>query len=230
LAQGLIKLVPKTPTRSRHEPFPSWAPAEAVEFLKEYRAQATHYTKNDPRQVVPDMLERLLTCDDMALVWQGVRKSSKLFPVEVFAAAAAYSYHEPWDREQRMTPAQHRKWLKRVSRTADKLAKLLRGSALDSLLVDQFDLRTTVRERYVWQSFSSILGGVPTIARHGKRMGGTRTVGPHAQRARFVRHLTGFFREYLGGPRRSLVAVTTEVAFNLPPGTFTERQVARLAP
>lgn len=217
--------VPKTPRRER---FPPWAPPEAIEFLADYRTQAAQWTKDDPRQGVPEMLERLLTRDGMARVWREVRRSSKLFPVEIFAAAAAFSYHEPWDLEERMTPGAYREWRARVSSAAEQLADLLRGSALDSLLIDQLDLRTTARRRYLWQRFSHILGGVPSIVRYGsKRTGGTRTVGVHAQRARFVRHLTGFFREYLGGPRRELVAITTAAAFDLE--SFTKHQVIRLA-
>lgn len=208
--------------------FPKWAPADVIEHMNEYRSNLKHYADNDPRRDCPDMLHRLLTYEGMQRVWDALRLSKKMFPAVVFAGSAGFAFCGPRG-EARLTPAEHRAFLENVQKQSAKLSKLLRGTELDLQLISRLQLNHRDVGRFYFCRFSEILDSVASGARyHAAASAGKRTHGEYARRAYFVRHLTGFFREYLGGPRRALVAIATAAAFDDP--DFTERQVIRLAP
>ena len=215
--------------KAKKSEFPAWAPIEAIEYLIEHRELAKHYDKRDPRRACPDMLHRLLTHDDMRRVWERLRLSPKRYAVLIFAAAAGSGFCGPRG-EARLTPKQHKEHFAKVRQLSAELSEILRGTDLDYQLVVRSDLINNDVGRLYWSRFSEILDNVDSVARHfATASAGKRTHGEHARRAYFVRYLTGFFREYLGGPRRELVAIATAAAFDNP-RSFTARQVIRLAP
>ncbi len=217
--------------------FPKWAPADAILFMNDERAELERRRAelelrgdvgSDPRRDCPSLLHRLLTHEDMRNVWNALRLSKKKFPETVFAATAASAFCGPLD-EARLTPAQHRKFVGEVQKLAWKLSKVLRGTELDYRLIVHLDLYHPEVGRHIWGRFSHILNEVGYSAIElAKESAGKRTHGEDARRAYFVPELTRFFREYLGGPRRELVAIATRAAFNDP--SFGTRQVIRLSP
>lgn len=214
--------------KANDDGFPKWAPADVIAFTANYRANLPHYAADDPRRECPDMLHRLLTYEGMQDVWSALRLSKKPMPETVFAGVAGRGFCGP-QGEAGLTPAQHRVFLAEVSKQSAELAALLRGTDLDRMLVSRLDLYRSDVGHAVWMRFSEILDSVASGARyHATASAGKRTHGKDARRAYFVRYLTAFFREYLDGPRRALVAIATAAAFDDP--SFTERQVIRLAP
>jgi len=208
--------------------FPKWAPADVIAFTDEYRANLPHYADDDPRRECPDMLYRLLTYEGMQGVWSALRLSKKQMPALAFAGSAGFAFCGPRG-EASLTPRKHRAYLEKVQKLSAELAKLLHGTDLDRMLVSRLDLYRSDVGHLTWMRFSEILNSVASGARyHATASAGKRTHGEDARRAYFVRHLTGFFREFLGGPRRELVAIATAAAFDDP--SFTARQVIRLAP
>jgi len=208
--------------------FPKWAPAVVIRAMNDYRDQLKHYGADDPRRDCPDMLRRLLEYEGMQAVWDALQLSKKPLPAAIFAAAAAHGFCGPRGEEQR-TPAQHRAWLDDVQKLSARLSKMLRGTDLDRELISHLDLRRGDVGHALWGRFSEILDSVSSGASYlAAPSAGKRTHGEDARRAYFVRHLTAFFREYIGGPRRELVAIATAAAFDDP--SFGARQVKRLAP
>jgi len=215
-------------TKTNNASLPKWAPADVISHMNNYRSKLKHYAANDPRRDCPDMLCRLLTYPDMQSVWDALRLSKKMWPALVFAGAAGFAFCGPRG-EARLTPGQHQAYLGKVQKLSADLCKMLRGTELDRMLIERLDLYRDDVGHACWMRFSEILDSVASGARfYAAASAGKRTHGEDARRAYFVRHLTGFFREYLGGPRRELVAIATAAAFDDP--SFTARQVIRLAP
>lgn len=190
-----------------------------------------------------ELMYRLLTYDDMLRVWDALQSSqqrtiygldskapqaSGFSQAEAFVGAALHGFRGPWG-EARLTHAEHRAFLADVQKQCEKLSKMLRGTDLDQRLISRLEVSHHETGRMVWPCFSDMLDSVASGARYfATASAAKRTHGEHARRAYFVRHLTGFFREYLGGPRRELVAIATAVAFD--DASFSKRQVQRLAP
>ena len=211
--------------------FPKWAPTEVILVMNEQKIDLGRQrdVDNDPRRGCPDMLRRLLTYEGMQDVWIALSLSKKKFPDMVFAAVAVNGFCGPLD-EARLTPTQHQKYVAKVQKLARELSRLLRGTHLDFNLMAHLDLLNHGEVgRHIWWRFSQLLDNVAAGAPYlAKESAGKRISGEDARRAYFVRQLTKFFREYLGGPRRALVAIATAAAFDDP--SFGVRQVTRLAP
>ncbi len=221
--------------------FPKWAPAEVIDYLHEYELQLKGYNLEDPRRRCPLLISTLLNAENMKCVWEALGASKKPMAPLIFAAAACHGFLGP-QYEEGLTQAEHKAFLKKVQRLSVELSNTLRGYYLDGTLISHlvFPIETrtssTCADVYAerpgqphWSRFSEILDSVASAAPYlCKVSAGKRTHGDYACRAYFVRHLTGFFREYLGKPERSLVAAATAAAFTL--SDFDPRQVRKLAP
>ncbi len=222
--------------------FPSWAPDDVIARWREEKKEADAGYKHNwvavgnPKLVaeyrerafqIPDLLYRLVTDDDMRRVWERITRAGNIsgdIPhTTIFAASVIHAWMGPMGgREQLWSAGARAKWQQDVAVLAERLAVKLQGTGADDFLN-----RTFLHDLGARYDMSDLLR---SLARHARDVlkSGVPAGHRHSPRAYFVRHLTQYFREYFGGPNRTLVAKTAAVAFN--DDAITERQVRRIAP
>jgi hypothetical protein len=230
--------------------FPSWLPQAARdtygELCRNARGRGEHEAK------IVGMLNRLFTSDEMRVIWTqlptGDLYISKIF---TFTDAVIDAYIGPWGTST-LTPSERQKKQTDISRTAKRLANLLRDTEYD------WYLRYRKQPAYAkWVFESGHFGGggkkslstneriiildlitndcmselLTEFANHFPDISNPpmqKPNDPQAARAYFVRELTNYFLQEFGGPRREWVATTTSVVLN--DEKISVRQVTRLAP
>ena len=221
--------------------FPTWAPPGVIHYLGEYELQLEHYAAEDPRRGCPALLRTLLVEQRMKRVWEALLESKKPMASLIFAAAACHGFLGP-RCEEGLTPAQHKAFIEKVRKLSTKLSNTLRGGHLDEAVMSHLALPYNARALSArvdgcterpgqprWNRFSEILDSVASAAPYlCPKNADKRTHGEKACRRQFVKHLTAFFDEYLGGSTRPLVVDATGTAFDDP--NFSDRQVRRNAP
>jgi hypothetical protein len=259
--------------------FPKWAPAEIIarwheenrelekrernydKWLKEIgpriqsdetrRLAEADYKESIARESrVRDLIERMLTRDDMRAVWAAMAKVKPIGSVShsvIFTACVVRAWSGPRG-EEKWTPAERTKWIKDVADLADALAGKLCDTGADEMLWKQYH-----SEKLSWDmrqfAAAALAGEIPpnhkrefnwmpgqvsellrNVGRQAKFFLAPAKLGKPgdalARRAYFVRYLSGYCREYMGGPRLALVTATAAIA--LEDETITQRQVARL--
>ena len=199
---------------------------------------------------VRDLIYRLLTHADMEAVWSVLAKAEvkgSLSQKSIFKACVIAAWYGPHD-EEKWTPTERARWIKGIERDANALANKLSGTGLDDYLWEQYesqkfswDIRQSAaaglageagpdrKHEFQWRagSVSELLREMAGRAKYFLKPAVLEKPGDAmARRAYFVRGLTRYCREHLGGPRLALVTVTTAVA--LEDESISERQVARL--
>ena len=131
--------------------FPTWAPEAVIAEWEEKAAEVEYWQHEfpmlEPETEGADVLERLLTYEDMKNVWARLPKyevKPRLFCTMV-ECSLSFLDTKPYN----LTPKEYSNWLSEVKETALKLKSLIQLSAYDRIYQEQYLKK---RQKYMMRS------------------------------------------------------------------------------
>lgn len=120
--------------------FPVWAPKSVIAEWEEKAEEVEHWYRKfpmlEPETGDADVLERLLTYEDMRSVWERLPKYN--IKPELFCSMVQLSLLFIDMKPYNLTPKEYSNWLIEVGETALKLKQLIQYSAYDRIYQEQY--------------------------------------------------------------------------------------------